>query len=440
MINLLVSVLIRFRKENIAIMADIEAMFHQVLVPESQRCFLKFLWWPDGQLEKDPQDYEMCVHTFGAVSTGSCANFALRKTAIDSKVEFGMEPAKTLCRDFYVYDLLKSTESIDEAKALVAATRDMCATGGFKLTKFLSNNREVIDSMPSECRSSSVVDLDIAKTLPIERALGVFWCIENDTFNFRITLKDLPLTRRGILGTISSIYDFLGLGGPFILKGRKILQKITMENSNWDDNLSPDMRASWEKWRKDLPELQQLKIDRCYKPKDFKVLSSSIHSFSDASDYGYGTATYLRQVNEQEEVCVSLVMGKSRVVPSKQTTVPRLELAAALVSTKVTAMVTEELDMGILQSIYWVDSMIVLGYIQNDVKRFRTYVANRAKKIRDQTEKCQWKHISTDYNPADDASRGISVNDLEKVKRWFYGPSLLWERDYLSKVIIGHGP
>ena len=190
----------------------------------------------------------------------------------------------------------------------------------------------MIDSVPPECRLPSLVDLDLAHTLPVERALGVHWCVENDTFKFRIILQDKPLTRRGILGTISSIYDPLGLASPFILKGRKILQRITIENSSWDDVLSPKMRSAWEKWREDLPHLQELKVNRCYKPNNFTATSSSLHSFSDASDYGYGQASYLRQVNVTGNVTVSLVMAKSRVVPSKPRAVPRLELTAALVS------------------------------------------------------------------------------------------------------------
>ena len=276
--------------------------------------------------------------------------------------------------------------------------------------------------------SASVVDLDIAKALPIERALLVFWCVENDTFGFRITLLDKAFTRRGVLSTIGSIYDPLGLLGPFILNGRKILQQITLENSCWDDELTPELYSSWEEWLKDLPKLQSLKIGRCYKPENFNTVAASLHSFSDASDYGYGQATYLlRQVSDQGEVHVSLVIGKSRVVPSKPTTIPRLELTAALVSAKITAMVKDELDIDGLSETYWVDSMIVLGYIQNDVRRFRTFVANRVKKIRNFSRKEQWTYVNTKDNPADDASRGLTVDDSDKVDRWFKGPKVLWE-------------
>ena len=82
-----------------------------------------------------------------------------------------------------------------------------------------------------------------------------------------------------------------------------------------------------------------LKINRCYKPKGFKPVSSSLHCFSDTSDFGYGQVSYLRQVDGEGRVCVSLVMAKSRVVSSKAAnTTPRLETAAGLVSAKVGAL------------------------------------------------------------------------------------------------------
>ena len=111
-------------------------------------------------------------------------------------------------------------------------------------------------------------------------------------------------------------------------------------------------------------------------------------------------------------------MGKSRVAPTKSTTMPRLELIAALVSTKMGAMLKEELMIDGLKDTYWVDSMIVLGYIQNDVKRFRTFVSNRTRKIRDYTGKDKWRYVNTHANPADGASRGLSVHDTDNVNRW----------------------
>lgn len=71
-----------------AFMGDVRAMFHQVKVAEQDRDFLCFLWWPEGDFNKKLKDYRMTVHLFGAVSSPSCASYALRKTANDNKGDF----------------------------------------------------------------------------------------------------------------------------------------------------------------------------------------------------------------------------------------------------------------------------------------------------------------------------------------------------------------
>ena len=74
--NSLIGVLLRFRREKIAIQADIKSMFHQVRIPAEDRDLLRFLWWKNGNLDEDLKEYRMTVYPFGTVSSPSCANFA----------------------------------------------------------------------------------------------------------------------------------------------------------------------------------------------------------------------------------------------------------------------------------------------------------------------------------------------------------------------------
>ena len=101
-------------------------------------------------------------------------------------------------------------------------------------------------------------------------------------------------------------------------------------------------------------------------------------------------------------------------------TVPRLELTAATVSVKVGAMLRRELDVEDLKQTFWSDSQIVLGYITNEARRFRTFVANRVQLIRDNSEKEVWRYVDTKQNPADDASHGINASNIAKNSRWFF--------------------
>ena len=294
----------------------------------------------------------------------------------------------------------------------------------------------MIESIPAEDRAKGIKDLDLEhEKLPSERVLGIKWCVESDAFQFRITLKDKPFTRRGILSTVSSIYDPLGFAAPILLQGKRILQDLCKEKVEWDDPIPEELRARWEKWRSELVLLEEMKIRRCYKPNDFgKLKTIEVHHFSDASVDGYGQCSYLRLVDDKNRVHCSFLLGKARVTPLKPVTIPRLELTAALVSVKVSQTLQEELEYDEMNEFFWTDSKVVLGYINNDARRFHTFVANRVQQIRDHTFLKQWLYIDTKNNPADDASRGLSAKSLVEKKRWINGPAFLWDYEDSWKI------
>ena len=123
----------------------------------------------------------------------------------------------------------------------------------------------------------------------MEKELGVQWCIRSDTIEFRLTLKDRPCTRIGILSTISSIFDPLGFVAPILLEGKSILQDLCRDGVGWDDPIPDVIKTRWEKWRAELPSLQLFSIPRCFKPENFgSVVKKELHHFSDASTKGYG--------------------------------------------------------------------------------------------------------------------------------------------------------
>ncbi len=238
--NSLLGVLCRFCPEPVAFACDIEGMFHQVNVNEEHRDYLRFLWWDQGDITKEPTEYRMTVHLFGAASSPGCANLALKTTAEDNEKDLGSEAAEFLSKNFYVDDGLNSVKTVKEAIALIQKSKEMSKQGGFRLHKFISNRKEVIESIPAEDRAKGIKDLDLEhKELPSERVLGIEWCVESDAFQFRITLKDKPFTRQGILSTVSSIYDPLGFAAPFLLQGKRIrVQHLTNE--------------FWTRWRKEF--------------------------------------------------------------------------------------------------------------------------------------------------------------------------------------------
>ena len=427
LINNMIGVLLRFRRENIAFVCDIEGMFHQVQVPREHRNYLRFLWFKDGQLDNCPTEYRMTVHLFGATSSPGCANYALKLTADTFENESGKEAADFVRQDFYVDDGLKSVASQEEAIHLIKNSHELCLKGGFNLHKYISNDRKVLDSIPVNQRAKDVQSLNLLHdNLPNSKALGVQWCIENDTLQFNFDLKEGPVTRRGILSAISSIFDPLGLVAPFVLQGKKLLQELCRNNNGWDDPVPEDVRNRWLKWKNEVSQISQLQIPRCYKMKEFGTPQVvELHHFADASQDGYGQCSYLRMIDENQNIVTSLVMAKSRVVPLKPITIPRLELTAAVVAVKVGAFLNKELNYESIKHFYWTDSKVVLGYIANETRRFHIFVANRVQQIRSCTSPEQWNYVETKSNPADLASRGMSGIDIIKNSQWWKGPHFL---------------
>ena len=150
--NQIVSILIRFREERVAVMADVESMHYQVQVPENQQTYLKLLWWENHDIECHPQEFVMCAHVFGGAFSGGCSNDALRRTAVDNEAEFAKAAASTLLNNIYVDDLLKSVCNITIAKQLVKDVINMCRSGDFNLTKFVSNSKELLQSILQQQR------------------------------------------------------------------------------------------------------------------------------------------------------------------------------------------------------------------------------------------------------------------------------------------------
>ena len=436
--NTLVGVLCRFRRGPVAIMCDIERMFHQFHVKAEDQDYLRFLWWEDGNLEVQPSIYRMTVHLFGAASSPGCANYGLKHLAAEGHGRFSEDTIKFIQRNFYVDDGLTSVTTETQAIKLVKEARELCSTGNLRLHKFISNSKEVLASIPKgECAGSGK-SLDMALgELHIERALGVQWCVASDEFQFRVVIKENPLTRRGVLSTVASVYDPLGFVAPFILVGKQILQQMCRDKLHWDDYLPDELRPLWEFWLQDLKNLASVKIQRCYAPSSFKVQHYELHHFSDASVSGYGECSYLRAVSASGAIHCSLVMGKARVAPTKVTTIPRLELSAAVVAVRISDVLKKELDVECQQELFWTDSKVVLGYINNEARRFHVFVANRVERIKQSTESAQWRYVASEDNPADHASRGLTAQQL-LVSNWFTGPDFLWQKELPSgEVKVG---
>lgn len=276
------------------------------------------------------------MHLFGAGSSPSCANYALKRTAKDNEGKVSSGVLNTIRKNFYVDDCLKSVASENAGYRLGHAVKTACATGGFRLTKWVSNSESVLPSVPEEDRTlKKIMDVNLEKSeLPLECALGIQWDISLDTLCFKISPKHQPCTHRGILSVVNSLYDPLDFLVPVVLPAKRIIQELC--RVGWDSEITSDLAKRWETWVGALGQLGDLNISRCYKPKEFrKVYKSQLNHFCDASEIGYGTVSYLRLTDIRGLIQAAFVMGKGRVAPLKPITIPRLQLAAAVLAVRI---------------------------------------------------------------------------------------------------------
>ncbi|XP_064628046.1 uncharacterized protein LOC135487854 [Lineus longissimus] len=317
----------------------------------------------------------------------------------------------------YVDDLLESLDSVQKAISMITAVTQLTSRGGFRITGWLSNKREVLAAVSETERKHPTLDLDL-DDLPVERALGVLWDIEKDVFRFRVLKPERPATKRGILSTISSLYDPIGFVCPVVLEAKRIMQVLWKMQIGWDDPLPEEVLTSWEQWKAELGALSGIEVLRCYTAGvEDEVKEITLHNFADASEDGYGVCAYLRFQFTDGSVRCAFLCARSRCAPIKPNTIPRLELKAATPSVKMYLTVKDEIDCHVSRVFFWSDSQTALQYIKNDTKRFHTYVANRVTEIREATDPGQWRHCPGVMNPADEASRGLSPDKLAKQQR-----------------------
>ena len=143
-----------------------------------------------------------------------------------------------------------------------------------------------------------------------------------------------------------------------------------------------------------------------------------------------------------ESVSSTIIAAKTRVAPTMATSIPRLELMAAVVGLRLTIRINEVLELPVSNSCFWSDSLNVLWWIHGR-SRFKPFVANRIGEIQTSTRPDQWRYVSTDLNPADILSRGMSATDLIDCHTWWRGPEFLLQSEEswpVSKVSRSQKP
>ncbi|XP_063955361.1 uncharacterized protein LOC135154088 [Lytechinus pictus] len=425
----LFGVLLRFRERPVAILGDISKMYHRVLIPEADQHVHRYLW-RDLNVKQEPDVYVKKVVTFGDKPAPAMAQIALRRTAEEGRSAYP-EAASVIERDTYMDDICTSVSTVEKGRNLTHDLDEVLDTGGFKVKGWISNVPLKEETVP-ECQTET----SLLGNLTEEKVLGVVWTQQQDEFSYKVKGENLTQlsekqtsvmwTKRRILSRIAKVFDPIGFAASFLVKAKIGMQRLWEIGVGWDDELPEEISAEWDKLFNEMKALNDVRFPRSLTPSQ-SVGVPMLVVFCDASEEAFGTCVYIRWKLTDDEYDVRFIAAKSRVAPLKKLTLPRLELQAAVMATRLYTAIKEELTLELDSAVFMTDSMIVLGWIRSKARAYKPFVSARVGEIQTNSNPSWWRHVPGDQNPADDISRGIPPEKLTEI--WENGPEFLYWHD-----------
>ncbi len=421
---MLTDVILRFRTHLIGMSADISKMFREVEVHKDDRDLHRFLQAaPRGE---GVIDMRMTRVTFGVTSSPFLATQVLLQVAKDHQEQYPR--AAKIIANFYVDDCLTgaatSTEAKEVQEELIALLRCACMW----LRKWRSNDASVVKNVPTNMREDDGVQL-FSPPAECHKALGLHWDTRKDTLHVStptFNVDDEP-TKRKIASDVAKTFDLLGWFAPCTIVVKVLLQELWKLKLAWDDTVSENISHKWKKWREELSLITSHPIPRYHLEKGKQVRSLQLHGFSDASDSAYAGVVYLRAVYSDTSVSTSLLIAKTKVTPICGSTTPRKELCGAQLLSKILITVSNALSISLTDIYAWSDSTIELCWLSTPPAKLKSYVCNRVMDTVSRIPSTHWRHVPTECNPADVASRGASPSELISHDLWWKGPPWLLE-------------
>ena len=428
----LVSILMKFRMYPIGIIADIRKAFLQMSLAEEDRDVTRFLWRDNGSPSNPLKIYRFLRVPFGMTASP----FLLQATLIHHITKYINKypnTANKLLESFYVDDLTTGCDSVKEAEKFIFEATLILKEAGMTLTKWRSCNEEVQNYIRSSIENITYHEDEV-------KILGMNWTLSKDTFSCNIQkliqdIHSIKPTKRNVLKCIARIFDPMGYIAPYIITAKILMQQISVMKLDWDDLLSAELLAIWEEWIKELKTVHNVKIQRhLFQNSLHRQTEMELIGFADASTHAYAASIYLKY-KLNNEVHVKLLISKSRVSPLNKTTIPRLELIAALLLARLMSTVKKFLHNWYFhKTTYHTDSMNVLYWIKGQHKDWSRYVKRRLIEISSLSESKDWYHCPGESNPADLSTRGISAQHLLTSSMYFNGPSELKGKEKFEAI------
>ncbi|XP_011496534.1 PREDICTED: uncharacterized protein LOC105361126 [Ceratosolen solmsi marchali] len=413
-------VLIWIRKHQFLFSTDITKIYRQIKVHKDDWVLQRILWIDDKGNETP---YYLTTVTYGMRAAPFLAVRTLLQLVEDEGKNYPLAvPCITQGR--YVDDIFGGADTQQELIEIALQLKKLCNAGGFPLAKWHSTHEDTIIAINADRNQEAIITFDC----DTPKILGLQWDSQRDQFTFATTLSadNEKTSKRTILSNIAKIFDPLGFLSPVVIKAKMLLQELWLHKIKWDDPIPQRLSTQWRAIKQDLLELNQITIPRWLNTRNGS--STELHGFSDASQLAMAAVIYLTVHNASEQQTI-LICSKTKVAPLKRLSIPRLELTAALLLSKLTQYIRNTLNMEITATHLWTDSRVALTWIRSHASRWKDIVRNRVTLIQELTSNYQWNYVPGKANPADCASRGLRANQLKDHPLWWTGPSWLHDPD-----------
>ncbi|XP_054738011.1 uncharacterized protein LOC129244415 [Anastrepha obliqua] len=423
----LVNIIFRFRCFRVALTADIEKMFRQILITPEHRDFQRIIWResPDTDLAV----YRLTTVTYGMACSPYNAVRALNQCSYDNYNVVADGHQSIVARyailsSFYVDDFLISCDTEDKAFELAVNVSAILSAGQFRLRKWNSNSGEVVKRLISN--NSSIVEL--ASEPSTATVLGLSWDPTTDEIFFKANLNQNIgcLTKRRVLSEVAKLFDPTGMLAPIVIAGKIFIQKLWSAGLEWDAPLPDALQNTWVLFYRELDVINRVRVPRWLGLAEGKT--TMLLGFCDASPLAYAAVLYTRTTDGEGRSTVSLLTARTKVAPLKGATFPRLELCAAHLLASTLDSVRTALRLTDASYHLWSDSRIVLCWLRKPPTTLKPYISNRVRHIQELTSPDRWHYVRSAQNPADCASRGIRASELVEHQLWWQGPKWLMDK------------
>lgn len=406
-------ILTRFRLYAVAICTDIVKMYRQIVMHPDDRLYQHILW--RDETSSAIQEFELNTVTYGVRSSAYQALRVIKQLVIDEGASFPLASDR-VTNDMYVDDIVSGADTAEEAHDLIYQLCSMFSKGGFSLGKWASNIPEVLPCIgePVKLVANQESDHDSVKIL------GLFWSSSMDAFSYAtLPLPSDSVTKRIMLSAVARIFDPLGFLSPVTFKAKFLIQAVWKAGLDWDDELIDDISEEWRTLTADWQILSSISIPRYI---SHMQAQHYLIGFCDASSKGYAASLYLRSEDLLGEVKVSLIKSKTKVAPLRFVSIARLELCGALLLARLVSSVAQ---LSVKNLACFTDSQVVISWLNTPTHELGIFEANRVSQILNSVPISLWRHVDSEDNPADLASRGCSPRRLKDATIWWNGPQWL---------------